>query len=157
MNLSEALFALGNWPEADDALLTALREGYHDPEGAVERRSAAYRKAAARTGAAATRRVSFLRAAAGALPESVRTRRALGDALFETKDCAGAETAFSEAVARQPDDVVSMNGLGLSLFCQGRLEEARRELKRSLALKPDQPEIRSAITMIDAAPGAPRR
>lgn len=92
-----------------------------------------------------------------ALPRSVRTKRALGDALFEAKDCAGAETAFADAVAREEGDVMSRNGLGLSLFCQGRLAEARRELSRSLALKPDQPEIRSALAMIDAASGAPRR
>jgi Flp pilus assembly protein TadD len=157
MNMSEAYFALGKWPEADDALLTALRHGYHDPEGAVERRAAAYRQMAARPRTAAPRRLSFLKAAATALPRSARTKRALGDALFEAKDCAGAETAFADAVAREDGDVMSRNGLGLSLFCQGRLAEARRELLRSLALRPDQPEIRSALAMIDAASGAPRR
>ena len=157
MNVSEAYFALGKWPDADDAFLTALRNGYHDPEGAVERRAAAYRQLAARSRAVVPRRLSFLKAAAAALPQSVRTKRALGDALFEAKDCAGAETAFADAVAREEGDVMSRNGLGLSLFCQGRLAEARRELSRSLALKPDQPEIRSALAMIDAASGAPRR
>jgi Flp pilus assembly protein TadD len=157
MNVSEAYFALGKWLEADDAFLTALRNGYHDPEGAVERRAAAYRHLAARPGAAGARRLSFLKAAATALPRSARTKRALGDALFEAKDCAGAETAFTDAVAQEEGDVVSRNGLGLSLFCQGRLAEARRELSRSLALKPDQPEIRSALAMIDAASGTPRR
>ena len=157
INLSEAYFALGKWPEADDALFTALRNGYYDPEGAVERRAAAYRQRAIRSRAAAVRRLSFLKAAAEALPESVRTKRALGDALFQAKDCSGAEAAFAEAVARDGGDVMSRNGLGLSLFCQGRLAEARRELSESLALKPDQPEIRSALAIIDAAPGAPRR
>ena len=156
MNVSEAYFALGKWPDADDAFLTALRNGYHDPEGAVERRASAYRQLAARS-RAAPRALSFLKAAAAALPRSGRTKRALGDALFEAKDCAGAETAFADALAREEGDVISRNGLGLSLFCQGRLAEARRELLRSLALKPDQPEIRSALAMIDAALGAPRR
>lgn len=153
MNVSEAYFALGKWPDADEAFLTALRNGYHDPEGAVERRAAAYRQIAARSRAVAPHRLSFLKAAAAALPLSARTKRALGDALFEAKDCAGAETAFAEAVAREEGDVMSRNGLGLSLFCQGRLAEARRELSRSLTLKPDQPEIRSALAMIDAALG----
>ena len=157
MNMSEAHFALGKWSEADDALTTALRNGYHDPEGAVERRAAAYRQAAAKSPAAGPRRLSFLKAAAAALPKSARTKRALGDALFEAKDCVGAETAFAEAVAREEGDVMSRNGLGFSLVCQGRLAEARRELSRSLALKPDQPEVRSALAMIDAASGAPRR
>jgi tetratricopeptide (TPR) repeat protein len=157
MNMSEAYFALGKWPDADDALLTALRHGYHDPEGAVERRAAAYRQLAARSRAVAPHRLSFLKAAAAALPRSARTKRALGDALFEAKDCAGAETAFADAVAREEGDVMSRNGLGLSLFCQGRLAEARRELSRSLALKSDQPEIRSALATIDAASGASRR
>lgn len=157
IQLSEAYFALGKWPEADDTFLRALQNGYHDPEGAVERRAAAYGKQAAHSPAAGARRISFLKAAAAALPESVRTKRALGDALFKTRDCEGAAVAFADAVARDGNDVTSRNGLGLALFCQGRLAEARRELTRSLALKPDQPEIRSAIALIDAAPGASRR
>ena len=52
---------------------------------------------------------------------------------------------------------MSRNGLGFSLVCLGRLAEARRELSNSLALKPDQPEIREALAIIDAAPRAPRR
>jgi len=152
MNLSEAYFKLGKWPEADEALLTALRNGYNDPEGAVERRAAAYRQRAARSPAAAARRLSFLKEAAAALPESVRTKRALGDALLQAKDCAGAATAFAAAVARESGDVMSRNGLGFSLICQGRLAEARRELLNSLAIKPDQPEIREALAILDAAP-----
>ncbi|HEX7668081.1 MAG TPA: tetratricopeptide repeat protein, partial [Polyangiaceae bacterium] len=148
---------LGKWPDADDALLTALRHGYHDPEGAVERRAAAYRQLATRSRVVAPQRLSFLKAAVAALPRSARTKRALGDALFEAKDCAGAETAFADAVAQEDGDVMSRNGLGLSLFCQGRLAEARRELSRSLALKPDQPKIRSALAMIEAASRAGRR
>ena len=50
----------------------------------------------------------------------------------------------------------SRNGLGLALFCQGRLPEARREFLQSLAIRPDQPEIRKALSMIDAA-AAPKR
>jgi len=157
MNMSEAYFALGKWPEADDALLKALRYGYHDPEGAVERRSAAYRPLAARSSAVRAHRLSFLKAAAAALPRSARTNRALGDALFEAKDCSGAEAAFADAVVLEEGDVMARNGLGLSLFCQGRLVEARRQLSRSLALKPDQAEIRSALAMIDAASDVPRR
>lgn len=157
MNLSEAHFALGSWRDADAALLTALERGYHDPEGAVERRAAAYKQRAARSPAVAAQRLAFVKAASAALPRSARAKRALGDALIESKDCAGAEAAFGEAVAREEGDVVSRNGLGLALFCQGRLAEARRELSRSLALKPDQPEIRSALAAIDAASGSSRR
>jgi len=47
---------------------------------------------------------------------------------------------------------MSRNGLGFSLICQGRLAEARRELLNSLAIKPDQPEIREALAILDAAP-----
>ena len=157
MNLSEAHFALGSWRDADAALLTALERGYHDPEGAVERRAAAYKQRAARSPSVAAQRLAFLRAASSAVPRSARVKRALGDALFESKDCEGAATAFGEAVAREEGDVVSRNGLGLALFCQGRLAEARRELSRSLALEPDQPEIRSALAAIDAASGSSRR
>ena len=157
INVSEAYFALGRWREADDAFLAALRNGYHDPDGAVERRASAYRQLAARSPAAASQRLSFLGAAAAALPGSARAKRALGDALFQARDCAGAEAAFGAAVALEEGDVTSRNGLGLSLFCQGRPAEARRELVRSLAIKPDQPEIRKALAMIDGAPAAPRR
>ncbi len=156
-NLSEAYFALDRWPEADEALLTALKCGYHDPDGAIERRSAAYEKRAARSPAAAARRVAFLRAAVAARPESVAAKRALGDALFRSRDCTGAAAAFADAIARQPDDVTSRNGLGLSLFCQGRLAEARRVLTESLRMEPDQPQIRTALAMIEAAGGAPPR
>ena len=157
LNLSLAEFALGRWDEADAALLTSIRSGLFDPEGAVETRSTAYRERAARSSRAGARRLSFLKDAAAALPGSARVKRALGDALFEAKDCPGAEAAFAEAVEKDGRDVAARNGLGLSLLCQGRLPEARRELAASLALKPDQPEVRSAIGMIDGAVSAPRR
>ena len=156
MNLSQALFALGRYGDADAALLTSLRNGYHDPDGAVERRDAAYASRAARSRDLAARRITFLKEAAAALPASARARRALGEALFEAKDCAGAEAAFAEAVSKDGSDVRTRNGLGLSLFCQGRLAEAQRELRQSLATKPDQPEIGKALSMIDAAAASKR-
>ncbi len=76
MNLSAALLALSRFDESDEAFLSSLRHGYHDPDGAIERRAGIYRKRAP------SRRVPFLKQTSGAVacrrtPERLLAREGL--------------------------------------------------------------------------------
>ena len=60
-NYSVALMIVGREDDADDALLSAARCGYHDPEAAVYRRVAAYTERGQKNPKAAAQLVKFLR------------------------------------------------------------------------------------------------
>lgn len=80
--------------------------------------------------------------AAAARPEllsltlsSARTAEALGDV-------AGAAARLAAAIARSPDEPTAHEALGRLLVRQGRRAEAADALDRSLALRPQQPDLR---------------
>jgi Flp pilus assembly protein TadD len=89
--------------------------------------------------------VKFLRRAVAAFPEKPRYRASLGKALFEAKDCAGSHAIFLGLAARDPRDTEALNVLALTSWCLGDLVAARDYLVRSLAVDPNQPEIRGAL------------
>jgi Flp pilus assembly protein TadD len=149
MNLSAALLALSRLDESDEAFLSSLRNGYHDPDGAIERRAETYRTKAP------NRRFAFLRRSIEAAPGRRRPERLLAGALFEAHDCAGAEPLFRKLVGADPSDVTSLNGLAVTSLCLGRVEEARTLMRQSLARDPNQPALREGLSGLDAGP--PRR
>lgn len=149
MNLSAALLALSRLDESDDAFISSLRSGYHDPDGAIERRAETYRTKAP------SRRLAFLRRSVEAAPGRRRPEHLLAEALFEKHDCAGAEPLFRKLVAADPSDVASLNGLAVTSLCLGKVEEARSLMRQSLARDPNQPALREGLSRLDGAP--PRR
>ncbi len=144
-NTSVALEMLERWDESDDVLLSAVRNGYHDPDFAVQGRAALYAKRSEKNPRAHEQLVTFLRKAVAAFPENPRYRASLGKALFEAKDCAGSHAIFLGLVARNPRDTEALNVLALTSWCLGDLAAARDFLLRSLAVDPNQPEIRGAL------------
>jgi Flp pilus assembly protein TadD len=139
-NLAQALLATGKWDEADDALVAALRNGYYDPEAAIARHAAVYEKKGDKA-----RLAAFLKKATAAAPNDERAKVALGKALFETQDCAGASRVFSELAAKRPRDTNLLNMAALTALCLGDMAQAKDLFARSLAVDPKQPPIQKAL------------
>ncbi|HET9795660.1 MAG TPA: alkaline phosphatase family protein [Thermoanaerobaculia bacterium] len=127
---------------ARDYLFRALAAGHADPAGTILSWASEYRRA----GDAAPE-IDLLRRAREAYPADEPLARALGDALFRHRDCAGARSAvaaFSES-AREPE---TLNALGLYETCLGNRDGAAALFHRSLAMKPAQPGVIEALRVL---------
>ena len=144
-NYSVALQILNQWDESDDALLAAVRNGYHDAEAAFYRRVTSYAERREKDPKSRLQLVKFLRKAVDAFPESLRYRASLGKALFEAKECAASQTIFRDLTARNPRDTEALNLMALTSWCLGDLAGARDYFNRSLAVDPNQPVVRGGL------------
>ena len=63
------------------------------------------------------------------VPDDGDMRRLLGKLLFEVGRYDEARDAYYAALMNDPDDFVARNNMGVVLMRQGKLEDARRELK----------------------------
>ncbi len=70
--------------------------------------------------------------------------------LHENRDCAGAVKALAPFEASTADPK-TLNDLALYETCLGRREAVERLLARSLALKPDQPDVARALEIVRRA------
>jgi tetratricopeptide (TPR) repeat protein len=152
-NYSVALQILNRWDESDEALLAAVRNGYHDPEAAVYRRVASYAERGGRDPRSRGQVVAFLRKAVDAFPENLRYRASLGKALFEAKDCAASQTIFRDLSARNPRDTEALNLTALASWCLGDLADALDFFTRSLTVDPNQPAVRDGLAELARAGG----
>jgi tetratricopeptide (TPR) repeat protein len=148
-NYSVTLQILDRWDESDDALLAALKNGYHDPEVAVYRRVSSYTERAAKDPKSRPQLVRFLRKAVDTFPENARYRSSLGKALFEVKDCAASQAIFRDLTARNPGDTEALNLMELTSWCLGDLPAAREYFSRSLAANPNQPVVREGLATVE--------
>jgi len=73
----------------------------------------------------------------------------LADVLRARGDDTAAAALYRE-VLKEADDAEAHAGLGLSLLALGKKDEARAELKRAVALWPDQPKALSALMKLAA-------
>ena len=147
VNLSTALHQTGKYDESDDALLSALQNGYSDPEGTVYRRVKLYTEGA--KGRDPHRQlVSFMRKVVAAYPRDDRYRASLGKALFENEDCASARPIFVDLVARAPADADNLNLLALTNWCLGDTARAEEAFRRSLAVNPNQPVVKEGLSSL---------
>jgi Tfp pilus assembly protein PilF len=144
-NYSVALQILNQWDESDDALLAAVRNGYHDPEAALYRRVASYAERREKDPKSRLQLVKFLRKAVDVFPENLRYRASLGKTLFEAKECAASQTIFRDLAARNPRDTEALNLMALASWCLGDLATARDFFDRSLAVDPNQPAVRGGL------------
>jgi Flp pilus assembly protein TadD len=69
-------------------------------------------------------------------PDDAALRRYQGNAHLDLDDPTGAFAAFTEAVARDADDVYSLQQLGLLNARQGRMPESKSAFDLALAVKP---------------------
>jgi predicted AlkP superfamily phosphohydrolase/phosphomutase/Tfp pilus assembly protein PilF len=152
-NYSVALQILNRWDESDEALIAALKNGYHAPEAGVYRRVASYAERGGKDPKSRLQLVTFLRKAVDAFPENLGYRASLGKALFEAKDCAAAQTIFRDLSARNPRDTDALNLMALASWCLGDLADARDYFTRSLAVDPNQPPVRNGLVELARASG----
>ena len=149
MNYSIALFQLDRWKESDEALLSALKNGYNDPEAAAYRRVSTYMQRIQRRPQARKDLVRYLRSLVEAFPRNDRYAASLGKALFEDQQCAESQGIFSKIAARKPNDVEALNLMALTSLCLERPAEARTWFRRSLAIDPNQPAVREAAVQLE--------
>ena len=137
-------------------------EGKRDREGAV----AALRRAVEAEPASCEARyhlgrvlgegpeaVTQLRTALAIRPDWADAHQALGDALLEAGDFAGAERAFEDALAAEADRGTAHLGLGKALYGQEKTTEAREHLERAIEMVPNLVDAYLLIADIDYASG----
>ena len=90
----------------------------------------------------------YSRKVLAALPDFVKARLYLGDALQAQNKLDEAAQEYRQALAIEPDNYNAHNSLGTILDRQGMKQEAIRELRLSLAIKPDQAIVHYKIGRI---------
>jgi len=68
-------------------------------------------------------------------------------------DPRAAETHFLAAVAKQPDNVVALNNLGIARDLQGRHAQAQQAYRMALALSPNMPDVTTNLGLSLALSG----
>jgi tetratricopeptide (TPR) repeat protein len=74
-----------------------------------------------------------------------------GRILFQNSDLAGAEKAFREAIALDPNSFDSLLFLGTLMRQQSRLEDARTDLERALRIRPNDVRARYQYAVLESA------
>jgi len=136
----------GETASALDWLFRSLAAGHPDPQGTILQWAAEYD----RTGKPEAARAVLDRAAA-AYPDNETIAREIGLRRFKSRDCEGALQSLARFEAATSDPV-TLSTLGLFETCLGRREAAMRHFEKSLALKPDQPNVREALQLVREAP-----
>ena len=150
-NLSDLLAASGSATgsaddrdRADDLLVKALAAGLPDGAARVRERAVRY----GREGAG-DRSVRLLAAATAAQPASPELWLLSGRFLVERRDCRAALADFERAQQLAPRNALAYGSAALAHLCLGDPQGAASDLRRSLALDPDQPEVRRALAGIE--------
>jgi Flp pilus assembly protein TadD/arylsulfatase A-like enzyme len=145
-NLSD-LLAQGTAPadreRADALLLQALAAGLPDGVERVLARAAADRRAGE-----PGRGLALLDRTIAARPERPEPRMLRGRLRLERQNCRGALADFAAAAAATPRDPLAWGSAALARLCLGDRAGAVRDLRQSLALDPNQPEIARALAQI---------
>jgi tetratricopeptide (TPR) repeat protein len=139
-NLSETLFdAQRDLDTADSLLVSALKNGLADGTKFTVARALEYR----RTGRDA-RAVALLNAAIAVQPGDPELRLFRGGFEMSGHDCAAALADF-EAAARTQPSANAFASAGMAQMCLGDAGSARENFRRSLALDPNQPQLRQLV------------
>jgi Flp pilus assembly protein TadD len=93
----------------------------------------------------ATRSLHLLEQAVAAKPDDVELRLFRGRYRIEAEDCAGALEDFRAATELQPENAVPYASAGIAEVCLGRVDDARRDFARSLAIDPNQPKLQAFL------------
>ncbi|MBV8200289.1 MAG: tetratricopeptide repeat protein, partial [Acidobacteria bacterium] len=126
-----------NLDRADDLLLRALAGGL---PGGIEH--ALERAARYGRGGARERGLALLERAAALRPADPRPWLLHGRFRLEQRHCDAALDDFTRAIRLAPGSAVAHASAGLALLCRGDEAAALAAFRRSLALDPDQPEVR---------------
>jgi tetratricopeptide (TPR) repeat protein len=150
-NLSDLLAAgspaAADLDRADRLLAQALAAGL--PDGAARLRERALRYAGAGAG---ERSVRLLAAATAARPTDPEIWLLAGRYRVERRDCRAALADFEHAERLAPGNALAYGSSALARLCLGDAPGAAEDLRRSLALDPEQPEVRRALAGIEHPP-----
>jgi tetratricopeptide (TPR) repeat protein len=128
---------------ADDLLVQALAAGLPDGVERVLARATAERRAGG-----AERGLGLLDRAVAARPERCELRLLRGRLRMERQDCRRALEDFVAAEAASPANPLAWGSAALARLCLGDRDGAVTDLRRSLTLDPNQPEIARALKQI---------
>ncbi len=137
-NLSDLLHAQS--PEAgrvDDLLIRAVAAGLPDGTGRVVGRAVAHRRAGR-----PDRALALLDRALETLSGGPDLWLLRGRCRVETGNCSGALADFQRAARRDPGNALAHASSGLARLCLNDRRAALGDFHRSLAIDPDQPELR---------------
>jgi tetratricopeptide (TPR) repeat protein len=140
-NLSDLLATEGkDRDRADDLLVQAMAAGL--PEGAERAigRAIAYGRAGE-----TARSLALLDRAVAARPEDAKLWLLRGRYHLERQSCREALADFERSRGLDAGNALTHASLGMARLCLGDPEGAARDLRRSLAIDPEQPEIRRAV------------
>ena len=138
-NLAVLDRADGRYARAEEELFRSIAAVGQDPAPAL----AAWAREDERAGRM-KQAISALQRGSRAYPDSEAIARELGLALFRSRDCAGAVRAL-ERFEPATRDSKTLNALALFQTCLENRAEVVRLLERSLALKPDQPDVARSL------------
>lgn len=137
-NLSDLLFARKeNLAEADDLLLRALQNGLPEAPKYLIERAIDYQRSGH-----ADRSLQLLESAVVRLPSNAELRMFRGRYRIEEKNCSGALEDFQAAEKLNPNDAIAFASAGLAEVCLGDRVAAQASFERSLAINPNQPQLR---------------
>ncbi|HVT05237.1 MAG TPA: alkaline phosphatase family protein [Thermoanaerobaculia bacterium] len=139
-NLSALLAREGKREDADVLLLRTLRFGYPDAPAEIVRRVLADSKEH-QTGRAA----GLIDKAIEAKGDEPRFFLIRGKLLMERNECRAAATDFDRAERLDSRDATAAASRALAALCLGDQPTAAKELRRSLELDPDQPQLRKYL------------
>lgn len=158
VDLAESQYRRGRIEEARETLRAFIAEGLPDPPetpenaapplGAVGDALHAYVTLLARAGALLSgtglwdEAASVLHEATRRMPAEAALWRALARARFEAGDHDGGRTACRQALAIDPNCVISLHNLALHALRAGRLDEAREWTRRGLRVRRDDEGLR---------------
>ena len=138
-----ALAERGNVREAQAQFDTAIKLTGNYPEAVTRLASLNARADVARASIGDAERQVRLN------PRSLESRRVLGEALIGSQRADEADEVFRDAAKRMPDRPEPHYWLGVSLFKQGKNEEAKTELGKALQMSPDLADAMAQLVAID--------
>jgi Flp pilus assembly protein TadD len=86
------------------------------------------------------------RAAVAADPDNVAAQMGLGRTLVRTAP-QEAEARFLVVLAKQPDNAIALNNLGIARDLQGQHEQAQQAYRQALAVKPEMTEVKTNLAL----------
>jgi tetratricopeptide (TPR) repeat protein len=87
------------------------------------------------------------------VPDEAAPQAAFSKLLYRAARLPDAVAAGRRAVELKPDDVDMLNFLGAMLLQTGKPDEAKIVYEKSLALRPDQPNVSGALKQLGGQPG----
>ncbi len=87
------------------------------------------------------------------VPDEAAPQAAYSKLLYRAARLPEAVSAGHRAAELKPDDVDTLNFLGAMLLQAGKADEAKQVYEKSLAIRPDQPNVSEGLKQINGQPG----